>query len=484
MALHGHTIIELRDIKTGATQVVEKNNRVTGAVAEIFKPFGLYTSASGLFTTTSTGLKEYISSLFGGLVLYDTALGSDPSTMFAPASAHVTGCAGYKLTDAGDNPVRGNSNLLETDLDLSHGTAKLVYEFGTAQGNGTIASVCLSHQYAGHFCAERPIAAGSQTNTVSFRGADVTEKNYCEAIFPSTSYYSGPNGIVLEFDEENDCVLIAKLTTNSAPSLTINRVALMLREVSLFWQRGSQDSVHLKSRQTIDLTGLLQTTRRNNCFMSYDAAARKIYLVSTPGDSGTAINATDVVLEIDADTGVKKQYNITNQTGVKLESYSGYYYHNAIAFVQDGILYRKSYDTVSGGTYRYFAIPLADPGNVKEITTNGNDLSTLHFNCAGRIYGSNGISGSNVVLLNTDEKALCSIPFSYSYYQDRLLTPPVRGRHVMRVSNYGDESLSDAFGGRLIFLPNYLATINDLASPVVKTADKTMKITYILREGS
>ena len=28
---------------------------------------------------------------------------------------------------------------------------------------------------------------------------------------------------------------------------------------------------------------------------------------------------------------------------------------------------------------------------------------------------------------------------------------------------------------------NYLATVNDLAEPVEKTADKTMKVTYILR---
>ena len=28
----------------------------------------------------------------------------------------------------------------------------------------------------------------------------------------------------------------------------------------------------------------------------------------------------------------------------------------------------------------------------------------------------------------------------------------------------------------------YLATINNLETPVTKTADKTMKITYILRE--
>ena len=37
---------------------------------------------------------------------------------------------------------------------------------------------------------------------------------------------------------------------------------------------------------------------------------------------------------------------------------------------------------------------------------------------------------------------------------------------------------------RLLLTAPYLATINNLPTPVQKTADKTMKITYILREES
>ena len=42
----------------------------------------------------------------------------------------------------------------------------------------------------------------------------------------------------------------------------------------------------------------------------------------------------------------------------------------------------------------------------------------------------------------------------------------------------------DSFGNvYLIKDPRYLATINNLSEPVVKTASKTMKITYILTPG-
>ena len=36
--------------------------------------------------------------------------------------------------------------------------------------------------------------------------------------------------------------------------------------------------------------------------------------------------------------------------------------------------------------------------------------------------------------------------------------------------------------GTFAIRTDYLATINNLSSPVVKTADKTMKVTYILQE--
>ena len=38
------------------------------------------------------------------------------------------------------------------------------------------------------------------------------------------------------------------------------------------------------------------------------------------------------------------------------------------------------------------------------------------------------------------------------------------------------------WSGDFIYPGNYLATINNLESPVTKTADKTMKVTYIIQE--
>ena len=54
---------------------------------------------------------------------------------------------------------------------------------------------------------------------------------------------------------------------------------------------------------------------------------------------------------------------------------------------------------------------------------------------------------------------------------------PVRNNKLLYFADYGTWSTA----GWYMFC-NYLATINNLDTPVTKTADKTMKITYILQE--
>ena len=54
--------------------------------------------------------------VYGGLLLYDTPLGSDPATVFAPAGAGVVGTAMAGQVNATKNTVRGSANLTETKM--------------------------------------------------------------------------------------------------------------------------------------------------------------------------------------------------------------------------------------------------------------------------------------------------------------------------------------------------------------------------------
>lgn len=79
--------------------------------------------------------------------------------------------------------------------------------------------------------------------------------------------------------------------------------------------------------------------------------------------------------------------------------------------------------------------------------------------------------------MNTNEllPPECQSLFNSSNYQ--LSLTPVRNEPLLYFADYGTWSTAGWY-----MMCNYLATINNLDTPVTKTADKTMKITYILQE--
>ena len=71
---------------------------------------------------------------------------------------------------------------------------------------------------------------------------------------------------------------------------------------------------------------------------------------------------------------------------------------------------------------------------------------------------------------------------SYNQYSYSPIYFPVMNHPLLYyVAQYG--STSNYHYRSFRYLGNYQATINNLESPVVKTADKTMKVTYIIEEA-
>ena len=154
MPIHGHTKIELTSQTTGEVETIEKDNIVTNAVSQIFNAFNgmallREANANGEYGSTSDKSWELLESLYGGILLYDTALGSDPDTLFAPPEANLVGSGVPKVLNNGKGLQRGSFNTTESKTDLENGVVTFVYDFATSQANGTIASVCLTSRYGG-----------------------------------------------------------------------------------------------------------------------------------------------------------------------------------------------------------------------------------------------------------------------------------------------------------------------------------------------
>lgn len=94
MKLHGHARLELTDMHTGEVEVVESDNLITNAVSDIFNGYGGSLNKAMLLWRGDTGYtdapKDLVSMFYGGLLLYDTALGAEPGTLFAPTPARRT----------------------------------------------------------------------------------------------------------------------------------------------------------------------------------------------------------------------------------------------------------------------------------------------------------------------------------------------------------------------------------------------------------
>ena len=138
--IKGHTKIELFNAKTGEREFeYEKDNLVTNAVQELiaFQTMIGRPMNNNVFPIAKNAL--------GGILLFDGKLTEDVNNTNFPTEAKLVGYASRDTNT--DDAMRGSLNAIETHkTDTGYVS---VWDFGTAQANGTIQSVALTSAYAG-----------------------------------------------------------------------------------------------------------------------------------------------------------------------------------------------------------------------------------------------------------------------------------------------------------------------------------------------
>lgn len=282
MPIHGHTKIELTSQTTGEVETIEKDNIVTNAVSQIFNAFNgmallREANANGEYGSTSDKSWELPESLYGGILLYDTALGSDPDTLFAPPEANLVGSGVPKVLNNGKGLQRGSFNATESKTDLENGVVTFVYDFATSQANGTIASVCLTSRYGGFFGeSETALPAADGSNTSSYYNSALFGQ---ETIFPNAPGKNDRHlyGRPLYADPENDEMVFGAISNNK---LVLRYATALTTEIDLF---NPINTTRVKKTEERDLSDFLQVDHFSYSAVSYDVDADKICVVSTPG---------------------------------------------------------------------------------------------------------------------------------------------------------------------------------------------------------
>lgn len=482
MKIKGHTKIELTNIHTGKKEVIEHDNFVTEFASEYFKECGaLNTNPLGSLQNAYP-----LDDLFGGIMLFDSEIdantddtGNHPSPIYVPAGVNMTANASSAFQSNSLATELGQYN--EEESTVSNIERTYVYDWGTNEGNGDIACVCLTSKYGGY------IGAGNATSDVS----DSTSLDR-----PDLFKYTGgcTASRTLTYDAYLRFATIdltrsmaALLSTSAKDCFTTGKVTLKWYDIPAktlnpFVSKISFDDTQIAPR----LTQEFNITQRGNVTGAKVMCGIGYILLVGSNTGNTSSGSTVYAVKIDKNgTVTEKVYPITSATNsIPLTDAATATYNNTSiisgCIMPDNALYLGYHSSDSGSSYLAIHSYIPTNGVTKNLTRSSRYDSIFGvFN--GRILL--GVDAWYDPILDrtvkTNSRVFGSDGFSYARFQ------PCFDSYNMFSNGYNNTSYLNPgfyYSPLSIVRPpcTWLSTINNLDTVVTKTPDKTMKVTYTL----
>lgn len=466
--LKGKMTIELTDINNNV-EIIHEENIITNALTEIFRPLGLVKSPSKLMNEWA----PYYGTSLGGLLLFDTQLEENPNNLYAPASAKLIGCAAYGNQNNTKGTTRGGYNQTESELNLKDRFMKYVYDFTTSQANGTISSVCLTHLNGGFssygnsntvFTHDFPLAVRICDGQLKYVHTNYTGASTGDKFSGITI---GKTEMLFLIDRETDCAYYFRI--DNPTSVTIIKRRAYLKSISVlenpYYEKALAEEISISELQISIPTEYIA--------YNFDSINNSLYIFSCK-DYGIKPGGQFISTKIEFNSWNTSQSTMINTTDVNLATYGMRY-----AFAHNGYVYLKDKYTPCD----IYKFEFGNSANVIKINKKGITSISGYPQIAinGRIYYENAARNSSeysiyIVDTHTNEiiipenSRLCNTQYNYCY-------TPVLNEPMLYYVSCGNEATLGFY-----IIGNYLATINNLSEPVTKTADKTMKITYVIQE--
>lgn len=434
--LKGHTEIILTDVNTGKVTRQEGDNMFTNAIQKILTPITAWDGnsySSYLLPLQEKGL--------AGLLLFQNSLPEDANNYFMPAPDvnPVTGYAGNNAY-TGTNTQRGSMNTAECE-ELDNGY-KFVWDFTTAQANGTISAISLTNYYIATTGVHGEYWWDKSPNTY---GTDF------EFNITNCSY--------IEITDDN----ILKFVCYNNNTITYYEIQLYFRKYNLNTDKNTCKII--KSQElSIEWGGTIQSYSKSwiQFAMGEDGYIYGLASVAKSVDKLIRLDAS--TLEQDTSYGAKtisgyggyESYNHMDKSNmVILNSYIYYIYSDANKLVKLNVNDITDVTEVSA-QLSYSDRPFIFVNN-NHVTVSQNNSSNGSFDTALNKYSwtsKNYVSYTLGILSNAE--------------------------YVITISHPSDSDKRLKCG----IMPHeqYLATINNI-TPVTKTAAQTMKIIYTITEA-
>lgn len=423
--IKGKTKIQLFDGKTGGEVYrAEDENMVTNAIEKLLNPPVEWLFAGTDFRDLYKNVTPIYKKALGGIMLWKDPLPESAEQIIPPAEAVEVAHAGGAYT--GSDTMRGSYNANESGK-IENGF-RHVWDFGTDRGNCTFSAVTLTSLAGGSagWSAHRDPAPIYDTPQRFSETSILTQ--HPTGLQPVA--WSDYNARFLGCFRKNIYTFIKYesngLTVTDIETQNPAKISLMSDLTSALSQ----------NKYTVTrLTGICGSVM--SAFVTEDG---RVMFLKNSGGTATVTFIDPVTKEILETKSFNRDYLDAYSTAY----YKGNYY---LARYADGKIYVMCVD---------------EDGN--ETNTGITNPSGTASILGGRLLIPSGSSlmassdGINFIALQSNANS-GSGGFGY-HYENRLPFVPL------------------CYNGSMMILKNYLATINNLSAPVVKTDQQTMKITY------
>ena len=467
MMLKGKSVIELTDVHTGQVEVYEDTNLVTEAVMDV-----LNTNIMGiLFDNTSFNsasgenwMLPIKKNIMGGILLYQNPLEERADNIYAPLDNPLIGYASDDANNTED-VRRGNRNL--TESKVVDGGYRFVWDFATSQANGTISAICLTNTLAGRgteFASNYMVRLGSYVGE-KIRNADWAyhdnKRVYIKEGYrlEMTTYSNSTQAVLRKVKED---FLHASLVNRSLTKVHLDPEEETTIELNhypsyIHYSGGSLDDTEIPYRDYYEVKRYLYhgadgkwygLVRRDNRSYSYTSSGRDYYdhknyewFMDTVDEKGCKTQ------KIVAPSGISEFYSI-GMSGKWLMCCSD---QKVYRIDTTNVANIELVPNITYSSYNYWTYIIDD-----DVVING----WYFHNGEPKLYLRDTPDASYVAWGRAQ----------FARYKT----------YAVREWNY--RANDNAVQKELYLFTPYLATINNLAEPVIKTADKTMKITYTITE--
>lgn len=475
MKIKGHSIIELTNVKTGEVERYEDDNMVTNAIQ-------LYLNDLGMFNISPIHMdavrQSLIPTLFGGVLAFDTAITENANNIICPSGVKMIANGAYEVVSNDSVTEMGSYNSSESGW-LSDGKYKMVWDFTTTQANGNINCVCLTsanHGYIGEGNSTSLLAKDTKRSDYALcgtpQGVEVDGMRYARQRIVRGSWTDSTLTLVDYYNiyptaehtaEHMSATGKIKLKTYKVPMSKLD-----LRNSYPAYASGSGSEYLPVTETEISLPSAFVSALNGGAPSWYLKQGEYYYMIAGIGYPGYGQGqwgriengATLQVARINPDNTISA-FTVANPAGEQLD-----FLIPGIAFSEDTILIQRHTD--NNVDFIHYFEDITTNADVTAVTaTFGQSILGFSYPAEEVAYfaGMKADMGARAVYLTNSNTP------GYNMVSQILDDNKL-------VSAMWESSYAEWF--YVVKTTNYLATIDNLDEQVTKTADKTMKITYVL----